>query len=154
MKIVKLLGLLVAIIGLVDIVAGIIFLQQGFSKKDWMLSAMKNENISIEATGVKSDVATGLIDSPEKAQLAADTVRSHRHSIAPSYKELLGGGKYDPTNTRQLTYAQAMNLENYLYLAVLGFGVVTIALGVGAFMVITGIALGLAGIILVRTAKA
>jgi hypothetical protein len=67
---------------------------------------------------------------------------------------LLGGGKYDPTNTRQLTYAQAMNLENYLYLAVLGFGVVTIALGVGAFMVITGIALGLAGIILVRTAKA
>jgi hypothetical protein len=47
-----------------------------------------------------------------------------------------------------------MNLENYLYLAVLGFGVVTIALGVGAFMVITGIALGLAGIILVRTAKA
>ncbi len=154
MKVVKLLGLLVAVIGIVDVIAGIVFLQQGFSKQDWMLTAMKDEKISIEATGVKSDIASGLINSPEKAQLAADTVRSHRHTIAPSYKDLLGTGKYDPTNPTQLTYAQAMNLENYLYLAVLGFGVITIVLGIGAFMIITGAALGLTGFMLVRIAKA
>jgi glucose dehydrogenase len=53
----------------------------------------------------------------------------------------------------QLKYAQALNLENYLYLAVLGFGVTQIAMGAGAFMVITGIALGVTGVVLLRQSR-
>jgi hypothetical protein len=91
-----------------------------------------------------------VIDSAAEAQIAGDTVREHRHGIAPTYGDLLGGQQFNPTNPQQLTYAQALNLENYLYLAVLGFGVTQIALGVGGFMIIVGIALGVTGIVLFR----
>ena len=57
----------------------------------------------------------------------------------------MAGGKYDPTNAKHLTYAQAMNLENYLYLGVLGFGVAQLAMGMGAFMLLTGLALCVIG---------
>jgi hypothetical protein len=65
----------------------------------------------------------------------------------------MAGGKYDPTNIKHLLYAQALNLENYLYLAVLGFGVVQLAMGVGASMVLTGLALCIIGYALLRLAS-
>jgi len=52
-----------------------------------------------------------------------------------------------------LSYAQALNMENYLYLAVLGFGVTTVITGTGAFIVIMGIALGATGVVLLRLTK-
>jgi hypothetical protein len=65
----------------------------------------------------------------------------------------MGTGKFDPTNPTHLTYAQALNIENYLYLAVLGFGVISIVLATGGFMIITGISLGIIGLVLIKTAK-
>jgi hypothetical protein len=41
-------------------------------------------------------------------------------------------------------------MENYLYLAVLGFGVTTVIIGTGVCMVITGFALGVTGVVLFR----
>jgi hypothetical protein len=84
---------------------------------------------------------------------AGDTIREHRRNIAPTYSDLLGEGRYDPTNPEQLTYAQAMNLENYLYLAVVAFGLTQAVMGRGVFMVITGLALGSAGVVLYRLQK-
>ncbi len=97
--------------------------------------------------------AGDVIDTPEEAQAAADTIREHRHSIAPTYQDLLGGGKYDPTNPKHLTYSQAINMENYLYLSVLGFGVTTALAGVGAFMLLVGIAFGATGVVLLELVK-
>jgi hypothetical protein len=79
---------------------------------------------------------------------AADTIGEHRRAIAPSYQELLKGGKFDPTNPQHISYSQAMNLENYLYLGVLGFGVTQLVLGAGVFMIVVGIALAVTGIVL------
>ena len=78
-------------------------------------------------------------------QAAGDVVREHRHGISPTYGDLLAGGRFDPTNPTQLSYAQALNLENYLYLAVASFGVFTVVKGVGAFMIVTGLGLGITG---------
>ena len=94
-----------------------------------------------------------VIDSAREAEIAGDTVREHRHGIAPTYGDLLGEEKFNPTNPQQLTYAQALNLENYLYLAVLGFGVTQVVIGSGAFMVITGLALGGTGTALLKLNK-
>jgi len=80
-------------------------------------------------------------------------VREHRHGIAPTYRDLLDGGRYDPSSMEQLTYAQALNLENYLYLAVLGFGVTQLAMGAEAFMIVTGIALGVTGVVLLQRSR-
>ena len=85
------------------------------------------------------------MDNAAKAQQAGDTVREHRRSIAPTYGDLLGGEHFNPSDVTQLTYAQALNLENYLYLAVASFGIFMVVKAVGAFMVLIGLALGVTG---------
>jgi len=140
---VKKLGIIVIIFAVIALAMGIVFVQQGFAKEAYLTEAMKQEQI--ELGGVE-----GIIDTAEEAQIAGDTVREHRHGIAPTYGDLLGDGRFNPAEEEQLTYAQALNLENYLYLAVASFGVFTIAKVTGAFMVVMGLALGTAGFGLIR----
>ena len=146
------LAILVLILAVVSIGIGATFIFQAQAKQTWMKSAMQEEKVTFgipEAAAKAGDV----IDTPEEAQAAADTIREHRHSIAPTYQDLLGGGKYDPTNPKHLTYSQAINMENYLYLSVLGFGVTTALAGVGAFMLLVGIAFGATGVVLLELVK-
>jgi len=149
-KIIRNLSILVLILGAVALIMGIVFVYEGVSKKAWLTDTMKQENITLSSLGVTGSKANEIIDSAETAQIAGDTVRGHRHSIAPSYTALLGGEKYDPTNPANLVYAQAMNLENYLYLAVVSFGVTTIAMAAGGFMIVVALALGAIGFIFFR----
>ncbi len=146
------LGILIIVLGLVAIIIGGIFIDQGFAKGNLLVTAMQQEKITL---GIPSDkLAEGeVIDNAGEAQIAGDTVREHRHGIASTYGDLLGGKNFDPTNPTQLTYAQALNLENYLYLAVLGFGVTQVVIGSGAFMVLTGVAFSGTGIALLRLVK-
>jgi len=44
-------------------------------------------------------------------------------------------------------------MENYLYLGVLGFGVTTIVIGTGVFMIVTGLALGATGVVLLQLTR-
>ncbi|OGN88171.1 MAG: hypothetical protein A2Z74_02100 [Chloroflexi bacterium RBG_13_46_9] len=152
-KIIRNLSILVLILGVLALIIGIVFVYEGVSKKAWLTDTMKQENITLSSLGVTGGKASEIIDSAETAQIAGDTVRGHRHSIAPSYTALLGGEKYDPTNPTDLVYAQAMNLENYLYLAVVSFGVTTIAMAAGGFMIVVALALGVIGFILFRLAQ-
>jgi hypothetical protein len=145
MKAIRLIAAGIIVLGVVAIALGGVFIEQGFAKNNLLVTAMQQEQITL---GIPSEaLAEGeVIDSAGEAEIAGDTVREHRHSIAPTYGDLLGGEQYDPTDITQLTYAQALNLENYLYLAVLGFGVTQVVIGSGAFMLITGIALAGAGV--------
>jgi len=130
-------------LAVISLAIGIVFVQQGFAKEAFLTKAMQEEEITME--GVE-----GIVDTAEEAQLAGDTVREHRHGIAPTYGDLLGGERFDPAKPEQLSYAQALNLENYLYLAVASFGVFTVAKVSGAFMIVMGLALGATGIALFR----
>ena len=147
MRMTRILAIVVLLLGVVAIVIGGIFIGQGFAKDNLLVTAMDHEKITL---GVPSEeVAAGeIIDTAREAEIAGDTIREHRHSISPTYGDLLAGKKFDPTDPTQLTYAQALNLENYLYLAVLGFGVVQVVLGSGAFMIVTGLALVGTGVVL------
>ena len=151
-KMLRLLGALVVVFGVIGLVVGTTVFCLAYDKQNWMTDAMKQEKVQLAALGVKGAGPDEIIDNAAAAQLAADTVRTHRHSIAPTYSDLMAGGKYDPTNTKHLLYAQALNLENYLYLGVLGFGVVQLAMGIGAFMVLTGLAFSVIGIALFKVA--
>lgn len=135
---VKTLGIIVILLGVVVLVMGIVYIQQGFSREAYLKDAMTQEQITME--GVE-----GIIDTATEALLAGDTVREHRHGIAPTYGDLLGEGRFDPTNPTQLSYAQALNLENYLYLAVASFGVFTVVKTTGIAMILIGLALGATG---------
>ena len=125
---------------------GIVFVQQGFAKEAFLVGAMEQEQITSE--GVE-----GIVDTATEAQMAGDTVREHRHGIAPTYGNLLGGERFDATNPTQLSYAQALNLENYLYLAVASFGIFTVVKVTGVFMIVIGLALGTTGYGLVSTTR-
>ena len=147
---IKGLGITVIIIAVITVIIGAAFLYQGFAKQNIIVKALQDEKISMAPFGGDPKE---IISTLEQAQKAGDTVREHRHNIAPTYSDLLGGKKYDPTNPLQLTYAQAMNLENYLYLAVASIGLVQVVLGSGAFMILAGLAFGLTGGALLAIAK-
>jgi hypothetical protein len=145
-KTVKTMGFVVIGLAAVALILGGVFIYQGFAKQDIIVGAMKVENINMGAFG--GDPRT-IMDNMDEAQKAADTVREHRHTLAPTYGDLLGGKNYDPTNPVQLTYAQAINLENYLYLGVASLGLVQVVLGSGAFMVLAAATFGAVGATLV-----
>ena len=128
------LALGVLFLGLVASVIGSVFVYQGVTKNHQLKEAMRVENVTL---GITDAEAKGeVIDSLQEAQLAGNTIREHRRGLAPTYSDLLGGERFNPAEPKQLTYAQALNLENYLYLAVVAFGLTTTTMASGAFMVV------------------
>jgi hypothetical protein len=146
---VRKLALIVIALGVVGLVLGGVFVWQGVAKNNLIVDRMEVEKVSLALDPGNPQQLTPITDSAS-AQKAADTIAGHRRSIAPSYQELLGGGQFDPTNPKDLTYAQAMNLENYLYMAVTAFGLTQAVMGSGAYMVVVGLAVLLIGIVLYR----
>jgi len=136
---VSILGLVVIIMGIIALGMGVVFVQQGFDKEAWLVRTMASEQITMP------DGSGAIVDSSALAEAAGDIVREHRHGIAPTYGDLLGDEHFNPADPTQLTYAQAMNIENYLYLAVTAFGVFTVVKAAGAFMIVMGLALGVTG---------
>ena len=146
------LAILVVVLGVVGVVLGAVFIGQAVEKEKWMSEAMRLEKVTLGLS--EWQTAQGeVVDTAGEAQTAGDVIRDHRRNIAPTYSELLGEGRYDPTNPQHLSYAQALNMENYLYLGVLGFGVTTVITSVGAFMIAMGIALGGTGVALYRLSQ-
>jgi uncharacterized membrane protein len=139
----KILAIVVILLGLVNFAFGITFVVIGLSKQAYLQDAMNAEKITLELTD--EEIAAGqFVDSSAAAQRAGDLVRQHRHEMG-TYNEVLGSGRFDPTNPEHLTYSQALNLENYLYLAVNSFGLVTVAIVAGVSMILVGIALIIVG---------
>jgi hypothetical protein len=147
------ISLIMIVLGFIGFVIGVAFLAQGYTKQVYLVDAMKQEGITLGSLGLTGPDANKVVDNAKYAQMVADKVRADRHKIAPSYEALLQGGHFDPTNPQQLSYAQALNIENYLYLAVASFGLIDIALGTGGFMIIAGIAICLCGFALLRLIK-
>jgi hypothetical protein len=145
----RFVSLVISILGLLAILIGVVFVFQGVSKNNLIVERMDAEKVTL-ALDPNNPTQLTPIQNGTDAQMAADTIATHRRAIAPSYQELLGNGRFDPSDLKQLTYAQAMNLENYLYLAVTAFGLVQVVEAAGAFMIITGVALGLIGLLLYR----
>jgi len=147
------LAILVMFLGLVALVLGGVFLWQGISKNNLIVERMRVEKVTLAVDPNNPGVTTQIKNAAD-AQKAADTIASHRRAMAPTYQDLLAGGRFDPTNPAHLTYAQAMNLENYLYMAVTAFGLIQVTMAAGAFMVVTGLALGGTGMVLWRISRA
>ena len=145
----RILSVLISLIGVLAIVIGVVFVFQGISKNNLITNRMNVEKVALALDPENPNELTAINNSTD-AQKAADTIAEHRRSISPSYQDLLGSGRFDPTNPKHLTYAQAMNLENYLYLAVTAFGLVQVVEAAGAFMILVGLGLGLIGLVLYR----
>ncbi|MBN1160512.1 MAG: hypothetical protein JXA17_00980 [Dehalococcoidales bacterium] len=152
MNIVRILGMLIMAAGVVAIVVGGVFISQGIAKNNLIVERMNVEKVSL-ALDPNNPGDYTPINNSEDAQKAADTIAEHRRAIAPTYQDLLAGGRFDSTNATHLTYAQAMNLENYLYMAVTAFGLIQVTIANGVFMLIIGLAAGGAGLALYRISR-
>ena len=151
-RVIQYVAPVVVSVGVLGVAFGITFVAQALAKDNFMREAMRLEKVTLGLD--ESALARGeLVDSAREAQVSGDTLREHRRGIATTYDELLGEGRYDPTNPTHLSYAQALNMENYLYLAVLGFGVTTVVIVSGVFMIATGVALGGTGVALFALAR-
>ena len=150
MKLVRNLAILALLVGLIAVVMGSVFVGLGVARDNQLKEAMRVEHVSL---GIEGETQGEVIDSLTEAMKAGDTVREHRKGIASSYEELLGGGRYDPTDPKQLTYAQALNLENYLYLAVVAFGLTQAVTASGVFMLLTGFGIAGSGVALYKVSE-
>jgi hypothetical protein len=150
---IKMMSLVVLVLGILAVVIGGVFFGIGMAKNNLVVDRMNVEHVTLALDPDQPTVFTQINDSAS-AQAAADTIATHRRSIAPTYQDLLGGKQFDPTNPTQLKYVQAMNLENYLYMAVTAFGLIQVAEASGGFMIITGLALVLLGFTVWKFAKA
>ena len=137
-------SMILFVIAFLSLIAGIIFVQQGLSKNMLIKRLAATENVTAALSDEKIEKGE-IVDSLSEMQAAGDLIRSHRQKIAPTYNQLLGSGKYDPTDPKQLTYSQAINLENYLYLGALSFGITYLMMGIGACMILVAIAIGVIG---------
>jgi len=149
---VRKLAVLVIVLSVAAIVIGGVFIGEGVAKNKLIVDRMNVEKVSLALDPNTPGVYTQVNNAAE-AQKAADTIAGHRRGISPTYQALLGTGKFDPTNPQHLTYAQAMNLENYLYMAVTAFGLIQVTMANGVFMVIVGVAIGCVGLALMRLGK-
>jgi hypothetical protein len=149
---IKKLAMLVIVLAIAATAIGVVFIAEGVAKNNLIVDRMNVEKVSI-ALDPNNPGAYTAINNSADAQKAADTIASHRRAIAPTYQDLLAGGRFDPTNPQHLTYSQAMNLENYLYMAVTAFGLIQVTMASGAFMVIVGVAIGCIGVVLLKLGK-
>ena len=152
MKSINFLGIIVMVLGIIGIGIGGAFFGIGLAKNQLIVDRMNVEKVSLAVDPNNPSVYT-QINNATDAQKAADTIAKHRRGIAPTYQDLLAGGKFDSTNATHLTYAQAMNLENYLYMAVTAFGLIQVAEATGGFMILAGLALAVTGFALIRVGK-
>ncbi len=152
MNTLKTAAIIVLLLGIVGLGVGGAFVGVGFAKNNQISTYLRAEKVTLGLSA--ADIAKGkVVDSLTTAQNAAQMLTTHRQSIAPTYNDLLGGKPFDPTNVKEATYAQAMNLQTNIYTAVLAFGLAQSIMANGAFMLATGIALIVVGLVLFKLIK-
>ncbi len=140
----KALTIGIIVLSVVVIVCGALSIWLGQSNADAVSDHLKNQKVSLRIFDENAP-ADSLITNASEARLAADTLAEHLSKIAPSYSELLGGKRFDPTNPAQLTYVTGMNLQGQMNLAALAFGLTTVLTFFGAVLIVIGVVLLIVG---------
>ena len=152
MNSIKTAAIIVLLLGIVGLGVGGAFAGVGFAKNNQITTYLSAEKVTLGLSD--ADIAKGkVVDSLTTAQNAAQMLTKHRQSLAPTYNDLLGGKPFYPTNVKDATYAQAMNLQTNIYTAVLAFGLAQSIMANGAFMLATGVAFIVVAMVLFRLAK-
>lgn len=147
----RIVGVAIIGLGIAAVVIGVALVVEGQAKANYIKEQMRAEQVTTAILGVPGADPNNLIDSAVEAEAVANRVKEHRLSIAPTYADLMAmspTGRYDPSIPAHLTYNQAMNLENYLYLGVASLGLTTVTTVSGVSMMVIGLALALTGLVL------
>ncbi len=121
------------IIGVVFVAGGIYMMTEGQSAKNDVRDAIVAENI---ITAEDASIPNVQVNSAATARAEAEVIEKH-------YLNITGGKTYaelDRDDPARETAFRAANLRTSLNLAVMGFRVSDLVIGMGAFMVVIGAA--------------
>jgi len=155
MKGIRYISLGIMVLGLVVFILGGVFAVLAIQKNDFVASSLKEQKLTLGLT--KEEVAQGkLVDNADSVMVAIGTLQEHLKRTAPTYGALVAsnkGGKFDPTDAANLSYAQGLNLITSLSLVALSFGVVQEILGTGVALLAIGIAIAGCGFAIFKLSK-
>jgi hypothetical protein len=130
-------------LGIVAFALGIVFIVNGFIIQGQIAGGLRAEQVTLGLS--EEAVAVGdVVDTAGEAQAAQDILEEHLHQNYGTYGDTERGSE------ERTSYLDGTTLRNSLNLGVMGFGVCTMLLGTGAFILVTGIALGTTGLALRR----
>ena len=142
----KTLGIMVLVIGVVCLVVGSIFVWQSLDVKAKVTEGLLDEQLTsgIPGEGDEGYDANNIyVDTAAEAQVAHDTILEHMRDDPGRY------GDTERGSAERDHFVDGITLRNSLTIAVMGFGISTIALGIGVFMLVTGVAFGATGLVIV-----
>jgi hypothetical protein len=155
MRTFKNLGMLVAVLGVVALIAGVAFVGLAIQKNNLVTSELRAQNVTLGLS--PEQIKNGqVVDNAVAAEAAANVLAQHLKGIAPTYGDLMSknpNGKYDATNPANITYTQGLTMENSFNLVILSYGVIQAVMGTGAVLILIGLAVGVTGLMLMKLAQ-
>ena len=121
------------LLGIVFVAAGVFMMIEGQDAKNEVRDAIEAENI---ITAEDASIPNVQVNSADTAKAQADVIEQH-------YLNITGGKTYselDRNDPLRETALAAANLRTSLNLAVMGFRVSDLVIGMGAFMIAIGAA--------------
>ena len=117
--------------GLLFIVLGTLFMVIGLDAKDMIRTALADENVTTSADAVEYGVPAGVIVTDAKtAEAQAEVIKKH------SFDRY---GRYADMDRDDINREAYLTLRNSLNMAVMGFGVADLAIGMDAVIVLMGV---------------
>ena len=137
------IGLAVMAIGVVTIVLGGFFVQQGMAAKDEIKASLAEEQVTTTIDEVKVPVA-----DQATLMIQADVIKGHTLAKYGPWQSM---ERDDPNRATML---DGLTLRNSLYLARMGLDVSELVIGLGAIFLTLGTGLAIAGAVIVQIERA
>ena len=118
------------LLGIGMIALGVIFILMGYGAKSDIREALLKEKV---VTGADSAIPGVLVEDLVTAKAQQDTIEAHTFGRFGPYS---GMERDDPNRD---VYIKGLTLRNALNLAVVGFGVADLAIGIGWVTVVLGL---------------
>lgn len=135
----KLIGIPVALIGLVLVVSGVIFIVVGLSARAEVIAGLEDEEIT---TVMKEGEEPVPVNSAETAMNQANLIKQHSLENYGTYSSM---ARDDPNRD---TYIKGLTLRNALIIARMALQITLLIMGLGVLFFLIGISLGGLGIIM------
>ncbi|MDP6607250.1 MAG: hypothetical protein QF664_13495 [Dehalococcoidia bacterium] len=122
----RFLWIVPVIIGLVFVGAGTYTIGEGFEARDLVRAELANEQVT---TSKEASIPSALVMDAATAEVQAATIKEHTYGRFGPYS---GMERDDPNRA---TYIKDLTLRNSLNMAVLGFKVSELVVGIGALVI-------------------
>ena len=141
--------LLVLILAVVSLVLGAVFIVEGTTVSGEIREELQAEKVTLGLPGEEDEgyIAGNVVDTTAELQAAQSVLLEHMRDSYGTYGDTERGSE------ERVSYLDGTTLMNSMYIAEMGFGVSTVIIVSGAFMVIAGLALGTISVCQLRLNK-